>query len=35
LILLTYMLTVYELTLSACVWQWSCNVLHGSRLCCR
>jgi len=24
-----------ELTLFACVWRWSCNVLHGSRWCCK
>jgi len=29
------MLTVYELNLSACVWRWSCNALHGSIWCCR
>jgi len=33
--LLTYMLTAYELTLSACVWRWSYNALHVSRWCCR
>jgi len=33
--LLLIMLTVYELTLSACVWLWLCNALHGSRWCCR
>jgi len=25
----------YELTLSVCVWRWSCNSLHGSRWCYR
>jgi len=24
-----------KITLSACVWWWSCNALHGSRWCCR
>jgi len=35
--LLYYVMHFYcvELTLSTCVWQWSCNVLHGSRWCCR
>jgi len=33
--LLTFMLTVCELTLSAYVWWWSCNALHESRWCCR
>jgi len=33
--LLTYMLSVYQLTLSACVWRWPCNALHESRWCCR
>jgi len=31
----TYMLIVYKLTLSACVWRWSCNALRGSRWCCK
>jgi len=35
LILLTYMLTVYELTLFVCVWRWPCNSLHGSKHCFR
>jgi len=25
----------FQLTLSVCVWQWSCNSLHGSRCWCR
>jgi len=25
----------FELTLSVCVWRWSCNSLHGSRCWCR
>jgi len=24
------MLTIYEVTLSACVWRWSCNALQGA-----
>jgi len=24
-----------KLTLSVCVWRWSCNLLHGSRCWCR
>jgi len=24
-----------ELTLSACVWRWSCNALHENRWCCK
>jgi len=35
LILLTYMLTIYELTLSVCVSRWSCNALHERRWCFR
>jgi len=35
LILLTYMLTVYDLTLSDCVWRWSCITLHENKWCCR
>jgi len=23
-----------KLILFACVWRWSCNVLHGTRWCC-
>jgi len=26
---------LHELTLSVCVWRWSCNSLHGSRCCFR
>jgi len=29
------MLTIYKLTLSACVWRWPCNALHESKWCCR
>jgi len=29
------MLTIYELTLSVCVWRWSCDLSHGSRWCSR
>jgi len=32
-----HILVIYlnELTLSVCVWRWSCNLLHGSRCWCR
>jgi len=26
---------LFELTLSVCVWRWSCNLLHGSKGWCR
>jgi len=26
-----YLFILFELTLSMCVWRWSCNLLHGSR----
>jgi len=26
---------LHELTLSMCVWRWSCNLLHGSKCWCR
>jgi len=26
-----YALYSFELTLSVCIWRWSCNSLHGSR----
>jgi len=28
-------LFIIELTLSVCVWRWSCNLLHGSKCSCR
>ena len=32
---LVFIFLVFELTLSVCVWRWSCNSLHGSRCGCR
>jgi len=26
---------LFELTLSVCVWRWSCNLLHGSKGWCK
>jgi len=26
---------IFKLTLSVCVWRWSCNSLHGSKCWCR
>jgi len=30
-----HLLILFELTLSACVWRWLCNLLHGSRWWCK